>query len=230
VPTTSPKGDKQVRTRKIAKGFTLIEVTLAIVIGIIMIAGATLIYNQAKVSAGNSRAQAKVASLQSLIEQYMARADGLAPDITALRALWQRTRPDDFNKSPWGGVCNPCGTDQNQSNVPALGILDGSVLTPDSNEMTTTGGLGAEKKARGPNDGQASFTGAPTGVMLYYRWPNAGNYGLWDESKRAPVWGKTYAVASTNQVGERWFFVRTNTGGAGESNPNFLNIGGVIRE
>ena len=55
-----------------ARGFTLIEVTLAIVIGIIMIAGATLIYNQAKTSAGNSRAQAKVVALQQLVEEYAA--------------------------------------------------------------------------------------------------------------------------------------------------------------
>ena len=48
-------------------GFTLIEVTLAIVIGVILIAGGTLLYNQAKNSAGNSRAQAKVASLQALV-------------------------------------------------------------------------------------------------------------------------------------------------------------------
>jgi type II secretory pathway pseudopilin PulG len=223
-----------VKTRKNARGFTLVEVTLAIVIGIIMIAGATLIYNQAKVSAGNSRAQAKVASLQSLIEQYMARADGLPPDVIALRALWQRARPDDFDKSPWGGVCSPCSPTALQSGVPARGILDGSALTPDGQEMNTTAVLGGNGQStggpRGPNDGQASFTGAPTGVMIFYRWPSAGNFGVWDEGKRSAVWGKTYSVSTTNQRGERWFFVRTNSSGTSEQNSAATGLGGVIRE
>lgn len=87
------------------RGFTLIEVTLAIVIGIIMIAGATLIYNQAKTSAGNSRAQAKVVALQQLVEEYAAQNQGIYPDrLNDVNALWTRKRPDDWNKSPWGGL------------------------------------------------------------------------------------------------------------------------------
>ena len=87
------------------KGFTLIEVTLAIVIGIIMIAGATLIYNQAKTSAGNSRAQAKVVALQQLVEEFAAQNQGIYPAVLSdVNALWKRKRPDDWNKSPWGGL------------------------------------------------------------------------------------------------------------------------------
>lgn len=92
-----------IKTRKY-KGFTLIEVTLAIVIGIIMIAGATLIYNQAKNAAGNSKANEKVMALQSLVEQYAAQNQGIYPsDLVDVNILWARQRPDDFNKSPWGG-------------------------------------------------------------------------------------------------------------------------------
>lgn len=93
-----------IRTRK-RGGFTLIEVTLAIVIGIIMIAGATLIYQQAKRSAGNSKANEKVLAFQALIEQYAAQNSGVYPTaVSDVNALWQRQRPDDWNKSPWGGV------------------------------------------------------------------------------------------------------------------------------
>lgn len=91
-------------TRK-KKGFTLIEVTLAIVIGIVMIAGATLIYNQAKNSAGNSRASSKVVALQQVIEEFAAQNQGIYPtSLRDLNDLWIRKRPDDWNKSPWGGV------------------------------------------------------------------------------------------------------------------------------
>ena len=93
-----------IRTRKHG-GFTLIEVTLAIVIGIIMIAGATLIYQQAKRSAGNSKANEKVLAFQSLVEQYAAQNSGIYPTaVSDVNALWARQRPDDWNKSPWGGV------------------------------------------------------------------------------------------------------------------------------
>ncbi|MEB3236312.1 MAG: type II secretion system protein [Candidatus Sericytochromatia bacterium] len=91
-------------TRK-KKGFTLIEVTLAIVIGIVMIAGATLIYNQAKNSAGNSRASSKVVGLQQVIEEFAAQNQGIYPtSLRDINDLWIRKRPDDWNKSPWGGV------------------------------------------------------------------------------------------------------------------------------
>jgi len=91
-------------TRK-KKGFTLIEVTLAIVIGIVMIAGATLIYNQAKNSAGNSRASSKVVAFQQVIEEFAAQNQGVYPtNMRDINDLWVRKRPDDWNKSPWGGV------------------------------------------------------------------------------------------------------------------------------
>lgn len=91
------------RKRLSGRGFTLIEVTLAIVIGVIMIAGATLLYNQSKISSGNSRAQAKVLALQQLVEEYAANNAGTYPDIESVRSLWKRKRPDDYLKSPWGG-------------------------------------------------------------------------------------------------------------------------------
>lgn len=192
------------------KGFTLIEVTLAIVIGIILIAGATLIYNQAKTSAGNSRAQAKVVSLQSLIEQYMSRADGVAPDIAVLRALWERARPDDFNKSPWGGIVVPStqGADQTK------GVIDGNVLDA-ANLPPGDNILGNENGAQGaplpPPD--PSWTG----TLIFYRWPDASTYYVWDENRRTALPGKTYTVCSTNQKGVRWFYVRGNaTGLSGE--------------
>lgn len=91
------------RKRLSGRGFTLIEVTLAIVIGVIMIAGATLLYNQSKISSGNSRAQAKVLALQQLVEEYAANNAGTYPTIESVRALFKRKRPDDYLKSPWGG-------------------------------------------------------------------------------------------------------------------------------
>lgn len=104
------------------RGFTLVEVTLAIVIGIILIAGATLIYNQAKNSAGNSRANAKVVALQSVVEEFAAMNGGLYPDkIAYVQGMWSRRRPDDFNKSPWGGLVGSQFNAANMNGVMTVG-------------------------------------------------------------------------------------------------------------
>ena len=85
-------------------GFTLIEVTLAIVIGVVVIAGATVLYNQAKNSAANSAAQNKVNAAAAIVEELAARNYGNYPEGTQIERAWARNRPDDFNVSPWGGA------------------------------------------------------------------------------------------------------------------------------
>lgn len=213
-----------------ARGFTLIEVTLAIVIGIILIAGATLIYNQAKQAAGNARAQEKVAALGAVVEQWMAADSGIPPDINDLRALWQRDRPDDYGSSPWGGVASPT-TDQNDptgngacsgaSTTPSNGILWGNCLSPDSGEIAaggtyvltcTTGTSGCPVPAPSP---------AWSGSLIYYNFNqtagSATTFQIWDESKRSLVQVNNYGVASTNWNGTRWYFVHGGSTGAGEN-------------
>lgn len=91
------------------RGFTLIEVTLAIVIGVVVIAGATVLYQQAKRSAGNTAAQQKTMALGAIIEAYAARAHDY-PNHAQLRSIWKRTRPDDYMSNPWGGSMGANGT------------------------------------------------------------------------------------------------------------------------
>ncbi len=137
------------RKRLSGRGFTLIEVTLAIVIGVIMIAGATLLYNQSKISSGNSRAQAKVLALQQLVEEYAANNAGTYPTIESVRSLFKRKRPDDYLKSPWGGQI---GTDlQNENNETGTrGVANNSyALTGD----TAPAANSVSKKVGGTADG-----------------------------------------------------------------------------
>lgn len=92
------------RLKNKESGFTLIEVTLAIVIGVVVIAGATVLYNQAKNSAANSAAQGKVSAAAALIEEFAAKNFGNYPEVTGdqFQKLWARTR-EDYTASPWGG-------------------------------------------------------------------------------------------------------------------------------
>lgn len=90
---------------KAQKGFTLIEVSLAIVIGVIILAGAITLYNQSKLSAGNSKAQEKSLALASLAEEMAANNNGQYPLVTQLNTAWLARR-DDAGANPWGGALN----------------------------------------------------------------------------------------------------------------------------
>ena len=70
----------------------------------------------------------------------------------------------------------------------------------------------ARRRAEPP---AAANLGGPnwSGVLLYYRYPNATTYGMWDENRRMVLPAKNYSVCTTNQRGQRWFFVRGNAAG-----------------
>lgn len=83
-------------------GFTLIEVSLAIVIGVIVLAGAIVLFQQSKASAQNIAAKEKVDSLSMLVEEMEVRNFEL-PSLAQIRTAWKARRPADYNLSPWGG-------------------------------------------------------------------------------------------------------------------------------
>ena len=109
------------RLKHAQSGFTLIEVTLAIVIGVVVIAGATVLYNQAKNGAANSAAQSKVGAAASVVEEFAAKNFGTYPDATQFASAWKRARPDDYANSPWGGQAGNGGGSNN-------GIITGTAL------------------------------------------------------------------------------------------------------
>lgn len=121
------------RLKHSESGFTLIEVTLAIVIGVVVIAGATVLYNQAKNSAASTAAQNKVNAAAATIEEFAAKNFGRYPTDAQFVASWTRTRPDDVANSPWGGLTGE-----------ADGILSGTVLNANVAEVAaeTTGNVG----------------------------------------------------------------------------------------
>lgn len=87
---------------KAQKGFTLIEVSLAIVIGVIVLAGAITLYNQSKVSAGNSKAQEKSLALAAVVEELAASNNMAYPSAANVNTAW-KTRREDAMMNPWGG-------------------------------------------------------------------------------------------------------------------------------
>ncbi len=98
----------------------MIEVTLAIVIGVVVVAGATVLYQQAARSAGNVKAQSKTQALAGMIEEFGVRQHRY-PTHAQLRAQWVRLREDAL-MNPWGGPLGPNG----------LGAAQGIAMSADA--------------------------------------------------------------------------------------------------
>lgn len=188
------------------QGFTLIEVSLAIVIGLIIVAGSVAIFQQSKISAQNSAAKEKLVALSMLVEEVEARNFAF-PTLSQLRTFWSTRRPDDYDKSPWGGVLTDAASASILGNdlvIPGQEIGDGLAGTP-----------------------FAGTSEADRGRIYYFRRdPNvAGRPYIWmdefsvfgpdDPESIARV--TSFAVAYLSPEGKQWYFVqgkeKTNTAG-----------------
>jgi len=110
--------------RKGRKGFTLVEVALAVAVGLIIIGGAVLGYNAVKDNASNSNARNRVLSGVTMVEEYAAANGGQFPDSAnaggSFTQMWEKKRPDDKATSPWGGTTGAeDGVDENDPVVAA---------------------------------------------------------------------------------------------------------------
>lgn len=182
--------------RKGSAGFTLIEVALAIVVGLLIIAGAALAFNAAKDSQGNTKARQRVAFLGAAVEEYFSFNYRL-PSQTALSTTWMRKR-DDWNISPWGGGI---GNDQE---LQSYGFIT---------QGMTSNGI-QDKLANANPDyvgGLAYFPaqGGETGSNL------AAAFDVYDITKEEVTRVKTYGVASLGKDGTGFYFVQ---GGRDETN------------
>ncbi len=198
-------------------GFTLIEVSLAIVIGVIVLAGAVVLYQQTKLNAANTAAKEKLQTLALLVEEMEQRNFAL-PSMGQLRTVWKTRRPDDFNKSPWGGTFTvSAGTVDQQD------FIQGNDAVGSMTEIGTAAG------------GTAFSSPTPTvldrGRMYYFRRDPSGSgsrylwlhelsnisaddaYGLYSYRMNG------YGVAMIGPNAEQFYFVagkgKTNAEGTG---------------
>ncbi|MBU6429283.1 MAG: hypothetical protein KGR26_09755, partial [Cyanobacteria bacterium REEB65] len=170
--------------------------------------GATLIYNQAKVSAGNSRGQEKVVALQQLIEEYAAQNQGVYPsNVSDVATLWTRKRPDDWNKSPWGGVIgasyNPTAATGTGVGTDAAGTTTLGTLATMPQYATTTAVAANEPTTA--NAGVTAYTTTDAnyigGLVYDYDSSNATFSFAEDLITNNPVMVRGYAVYIADQQG-----------------------------
>lgn len=167
------------------RGFTLIEVTLSIVVGIILIAGATLLYNQAKLGAGNARNKAKVTSLRALVEEMMANS-GTTPSVASVYQAWVSRRPDDYATSPYGG---------------AAGVVGGGAISG------TQGFGGTDNEGWGTTGYE--FIPSRVGCLIYDNYAqSAATNSVWDYGIQQYITTRTYDVRGYDQAGNGGMFVQ----------------------
>ncbi len=177
--------------RASSKGFTLIEVSLAIVIGVVVLAGAIAMYNQVRESAATGKMKEKVMAAAMIIEEITVQT-GSYPNPTVVEdqnrviVKFKTARPDDCLMSPWGGQVAPDAR-------PSNGIL------PYWMQPVAMTAIGGETQLAA--DGAQNLSGAiqyfalGTGTTMV---PTA-TASYWDKTKRNYVTYKGYVISGVNQ-------------------------------
>jgi prepilin-type N-terminal cleavage/methylation domain-containing protein len=179
--------------RKSQQGFTLVEVALAIAVGLIVIAGAVIGYNQTKDAAANSTARERVNQASAFVAEYSAANGGNYPvsvpgGAGSFTTMWQRKEPDDYNSSPWGG----------QTGDP-LGVVEMSPITN-----------GTLDPAVAPNHASDLVLDNSKAASLIYVSIQGNRFSnLQQFSNPTAVSAKGYAVSIYDRVGNPWFHLVT---------------------
>lgn len=168
-------------------GFTLMEVGLAITVGIVLVAAGSMAYMGAKDSAGDTAARQRIADLQTVIENKFT-TNGVFPSITEVQQLWLSSRLD-ATRSPWGGDV--------YTGVPGWAEtgIEGMDLT-------------------GTPASISAMTSQKDAVLYYYRLNRPGSpapapgWALWDVPTQNFVRVAGYAVA-INKNKRVFFFVQS---------------------
>lgn len=175
-------------------GFTLLEIGLALGIGIIIAASVTVFYNQTRDNAGDAAMRQRIGSLQAVVESLYS-AQGACPPISDVQAAWKAKRPDDYNKSPWGGDIY-------------VDPLSGSTVAVLGNTVSN-GDVNVNAAAKGVIEYAQESRMSPGG-LYYYRLtngstPNAVATGsVWDQTRRVQVEVTGYGLAGLKSLNKHY--------------------------
>lgn len=174
-----------------SRGFTLIEVSLAIVIGIVVLAGAVAAYHQVRESAATSQMKDKVMTGAQVIEEISAQVGSypnptIPEDQARVIVKYKRLRPDDYDKSPWGGQVGPEAMPNGimpywMQPYDTLPVIGGETQLAADGAQNLSGGV------------QYFALGTGTTMMP------AATGSMWDKTRKAYVTYKGYVVSGVNQ-------------------------------
>lgn len=135
--------------RKGRKGFTLVEVALAVAVGLIIIGGAVLGYNAVKDNASNSNARNKVLAAVSVAEEFSSSNNGMYPTRAQFPTIWGVKRTDDATLSPWGGQVGATALTTSGVTVPGADIAGAYADETTAKAGADSHGLAADPTAAG---------------------------------------------------------------------------------
>lgn len=170
-------------------GFTLLEVGLALTVGIMLLGASIYGYKALREQAGDANMRQKVQDLQMLVEELYTTSQNY-PDSTQLRNAWKHRRPQDYQSNPWGGL-----------------------ILATENYRTTTGGIKTHIALNGDKLAEGQDDDLPGG-MYYTYIQNGATYGkaeFGDMTRGGALIPATaYAVAGNKVIGNngfRYFYV-----------------------
>jgi hypothetical protein len=176
--------------RKKEGGYSLMEVGLALSIGILLTGSAVYGYKALRDQSGDAAMRQKVQDLRVLVEELYAPSSAF-PTPDTLRTAWKMRRPDDYKSSPWGGPV--IGSTETNRGILSQTISDGATQYEELEKDSSTGGA------------------------LHYIWiENAGAAGtaaFWDVTRGATVSATAYMVAGDKPVdGQGHLFFHVQSG------------------
>ncbi len=170
-------------------GYSLMEVGLALSIGILLTGSAVYAYKALRDQSGDAAMRQKVQDLQVLVEELYAPTTTF-PTPDTLRTAWA-SRREDWKSSPWGGPVIG-GSNANK------GIV--------SDDLTH----GAARYQKLEKD---SSTGGALHYITITNGAVAGTADFWDVTKSATVSATAYMVAGDKPVdGQGHLFFHVQSG------------------
>ncbi|MDB5097584.1 MAG: hypothetical protein JWM80_2005 [Cyanobacteria bacterium RYN_339] len=170
-------------------GFTLLEVALAVVVGLSIMYGVFLSYESKKESAGNSIARERLTTAMGTLEAYVASKGSLPVSGTGeFSKSWAGLHTEEKGLSPWGG---PTGD-------PTLGVSEDAPLA-----------LGTNDPSAAPDVTNTSPVDPTRQGNLYYRsLANTAQYvKLAARSNPTPVAFHGYVMGIYDSKGNPWQWV-----------------------
>jgi type II secretory pathway pseudopilin PulG len=231
------------RPPRTAPAFTLVETILVTVVGVVLLASATYVYQVAKSSAGTAKAKQKVVALQAVVEELATVNARAYPDILALSVAWLQKR-FDAGASPWGGTISTgldrrevtsaviSGFNDNDSICQGIDGRGGPLTFPSHRRDLPSGRFDvAPTPIVTPNPTDEGYVG----MMQYARVARGQSVVLMDMAIQTPVEVSGYIVGVTGEQGHLQFLAggvdsRSLLNGDGAGGASGGSVGGVVRD
>lgn len=180
-------------------GFTLVEVALAVAVGLIVIGGAVMGYGALKDQAAAAEARKKVVTAGAMIQEYAAANSGRFPTSVeddadgtttgSFTQMWVKKAPDEYNKNPWGG---PTGDDDG---VTELAPFENGEMDPAAApDVTDDYGIDTTR----------------TGNLIYASIDGGKNVKIRQGYNPTSTNAKAFVLSIYDRTGAPWFHLSSN--------------------